>query len=175
MSWRRKVFAVGAVFALAGVFAVVVPRGATGQPAKATAAQVAREWTYLESDEEFQKLVKQQGRAVHDVESFPSGSESHGAFVVRVEVKGRAKEHFAAAANFYARKCGSTRDPVKTRVVGDHGEGKLAGRYIVTDLALDVDQRELLFSYAADGRSVTALLQRQSDDVIRVILTVVVR
>ena len=145
------------------------------KPAKLTVTQVAREWTYLGTDKDFAKTVKEVGHVIHDVESFPSGTENHGAFVVRVNQKGRGKEHFAAAAKFYASKCGSDRDPAKKRVIGDHGEGKLKGQYLITELALTDDLRELLFSYVADGQSVTALLQRQDDDVIRIVLTVVIR
>ena len=112
--------------------------------------------------------------ARYTVDSGKAGDKAT-AKIIFVGRKGEAKELFAEAASFYAKQCGSDRDPVKKRAVGDSGESKDKGRYLITEPEFSEDLKELLFVYTSEGGAVTVLLQRQSADMVRIVLTVTER
>jgi hypothetical protein len=155
---------------------------ASGPPAaKKTAEALAREWSFNPADAK----KKLQSWGHETVKS----SESLVVVSARLEDQGKASVWFDLFARFYAEKCGSEQDPVKSEngkvkhILGLNGVSKTKGRYLITEPAImstplsQIAPRpnSLLFAHHDADGTVTVMLWRQDDDVLLIALTVAVR
>jgi hypothetical protein len=154
---------------------------ATGPPAvKKTAEALAREWSFNPGAKK--KLQSWGNETVKSGENLVVASG-------RLQDQGKASEWFDLFARFYAEKCGSDQDPVKSEngkvkhILGLNGVSKNGGRYLITVPAImsiplnliPARPNTLLFAHRDADATVTVMLWQQGDDVLFIALTVAVR
>jgi len=143
-----------------------------------TAEQLARDWTF--------------GPGTQKLQAWGSELTKSGEKLVVVSCRlrddGKAKEWFARMSKFYSDKCGSDKDPVKLNSesgkhqLGIHGENK-AAHFLIHEpglMSIPISQippkpNELLFAHSDAESTVTVFIWQQSDDVVMIALTAVVR
>ena len=159
-----RLVVVGAAAGCVSLGLVATP--GAGQPAKPSAADVAKQWVPRPLDLAANGKVTTQS---------PSSGDRLRWFQFTLTLKDvSAAEAFARTVRFYAGKCGSDYDHAAKRVIGHRGETADGRRFIVGDVNLD--PREVWF--ACDGPAVTAsgLIRPAAPPAqVEVILTVAVR
>lgn len=142
---------------------------------------MAREWS-------FNPAAKKKKLQSWGNETLKSG-ENLVVLSARLQDQGKASEWFDLFARFYAEKCGSDQDPVKSdkgkvkHPVGWNGVSKSKGRYLITEPAImstplsliPARPNTLLFAHHDAEATVTVMLWQQGDDVLLIALTVAVR
>jgi hypothetical protein len=155
--------------------------GAGDVPAtKKTAEALAREWSFNPANKK--KLQSWGNETVKSGENLVVASG-------RLQDQGKANEWLALFAKFYAEKCGSEQELLKsdngkvTRALGLNGVSKTKGRYLITEPALmsiPVNQiparpNTLLFAHQDAEATITVMLWQQGEDVLFMAMTVAVR
>jgi hypothetical protein len=176
------VFIIGAALFLwgCGDHPAVGPVTSAAQvPAKKTAEALAQEWSFNPAAK---KKLQSWGN-----ETVKSG-ENLVIVSARLQDQGKANEWLTLFAKFYAEKCGSEQELLKsdngkvTRVLGLNGASKTKGRYLITEPALmsipvnliPARPDALLFAHHDAEATITVMLWQQGEDVLFLALTVAV-